>query len=173
MGKRKRSGRRRVRSVGLVVWSENHAGQSRVRNVITERGRLEGRVVEARGELRRVVGQCYLLGATPEWLAGEMGVSAQSVRRSWLPPYGGEGRRGRVPTAHRLAWSRNHAARSRVRNTIGRWRRLEGRVVEARGELRRVVGECYVLGATPEWLAGEMGVSAQAVRKSWLRAGLR
>ena len=77
-------------------------------------------------------------------------------------------RRRRVPTASQLFWEHNHAAQSSLRNTIRKYRRHQARTDEAKSELRKVIAESYKLGATPERIANEMGISPQAVRKSWL-----
>ena len=77
-------------------------------------------------------------------------------------------RRRRVPTAQQLAWSRNHAAQSRLRNAIIRYRKQQARTEEIKLQLRNLVADSYELGAAPEWIADAMGITPQAVRKSWL-----
>lgn len=77
-------------------------------------------------------------------------------------------RRQRVPPAQQKAWLRNHAAQSRFRNSLNDYRRRQARTENAKKKLRKLMHECYELGTSPAWFAQEMGISPQAVRKTWL-----
>lgn len=60
-------------------------------------------------------------------------------------------RRRRIPKARRLAWERDHASQSRLRNAVKAHAQREKQITEARLTLKKVIAECYDLGATPEY----------------------
>ena len=80
----------------------------------------------------------------------------------------GSSRRARIPDAQQQAWTRNHAAQSRFRNSLLKYRRQQARTEDAKKGLRKIMDDCYELGASPPWFAKEMGITPQAVRKTWL-----
>ena len=80
----------------------------------------------------------------------------------------GSSRRARIPDAQQQAWTRNHPAQSRFRNSLLKYRRQQARTEDAKKELRKLMDDCYQLGASPPWFAKEMGITPQAVRKTWL-----
>ena len=77
-------------------------------------------------------------------------------------------RRRRVPKAQQVAWLRNHDAQNQLRKAAAEWQRRRSRALAAERHLRKVIAECYELGASPDYIADVLGRTSQAVRKTWL-----